>query len=79
MGRVLSSANGWLGWISHRADPKRKQPYYIKTANDEPLFFAALAEVHDGLEPERAREVGHPLVLVDREIYAIAGGPPVHL
>lgn len=68
MGRVLSSANGWFEWLPHPADPKRKQPYYITAANDEPLFFAALAEVHDGLERELAREVGHsPLIRVLRQ------------
>ena len=51
-GRVLAPANGCFEWIPDPADPKRKQPYYITAANDEPLFFAALAEVHDGLEPD---------------------------
>ncbi|OAS27860.1 hypothetical protein AYO08_00185 [Pseudomonas putida] len=52
VGRALAPANGWFEWIPDPADPKRKQPYYITAANDELLFFAALAEVHDGLEPD---------------------------
>ncbi|WP_256815735.1 MULTISPECIES: SOS response-associated peptidase family protein [Pseudomonas] len=52
VGRALAPANGWFEWIPDPADPKRKQPYYITAANNEPLFFAALAEVHGGLEPD---------------------------
>ena len=48
----LAPANGWFEWIPDPADPKRKQPYYITAANNEPLFFAALAEVHGGFEPD---------------------------
>ncbi|WP_110972516.1 SOS response-associated peptidase family protein [Pseudomonas huaxiensis] len=51
-GRALAPANGWYEWIPDPADPKRKQPYYITGADGEPLFFAALAEVHQGLEPD---------------------------
>lgn len=47
VGRALAPANGWFEWIPDPADPKRKQPYYITAANDEPLFFAALAEVYE--------------------------------
>jgi putative SOS response-associated peptidase YedK len=49
-GRALAPANGWFEWIPDPADPKRKQPYYITATSEEPLFFAALAEVHDGLD-----------------------------
>lgn len=52
VGRALAPANGWFEWIPDPADPKRKQPYYITAANNEPLFFAALAEVHGGIEPD---------------------------
>ncbi|EKT4524943.1 SOS response-associated peptidase family protein [Pseudomonas putida] len=52
VGRALAPANGWFEWIPDPTDPKRKQPYYITAANDEPLFFAALAEVHDDLKPD---------------------------
>ena len=50
-GRALAPANGWFEWIPDPNDPKRKQPYYITSASDEPLYFAALAEVHAGFEP----------------------------
>lgn len=52
VGRALAPANGWFEWIPDPADPKRKQPYYITAANDEPLFFAALAEVYEVLESD---------------------------
>lgn len=51
-GRALASANGWFEWVQELDDPKRKQPYYIQSADGTPLFFAALAEVHSGLEPD---------------------------
>lgn len=51
-GRALAPANGWFEWVPDPADPKRKQPYYITSADGGPLFFAALAEVHHGLEPD---------------------------
>ncbi len=49
-GRAVAPANGWFEWIPDPTDAKRKQPYYISASDDEPLFFAALAEVHPGLE-----------------------------
>jgi putative SOS response-associated peptidase YedK len=51
-GRALAPANGWFEWIADPTDPKRKQPYYITSADGGPLFFAALAEVHHSLEPD---------------------------
>lgn len=51
-GRAIAPANGWFEWIPDPADPKRKQPYYIHAKSSEPLYFAALAEVHGGLEPD---------------------------
>jgi putative SOS response-associated peptidase YedK len=50
-GRALAPANGWFEWIPDPADPKRKQPYHIHAADGAPIFFAALAEVHPGVEP----------------------------
>ncbi|MFW3895960.1 SOS response-associated peptidase family protein [Pseudomonas bharatica] len=49
-GRALAPANGWFEWVPDPADAKRKQPYYITASDGQPLFFAALAEVHPGLE-----------------------------
>ncbi|WP_251961816.1 SOS response-associated peptidase family protein [Pseudomonas sp. Marseille-Q5299] len=51
-GRALAPANGWFEWIPDPADPKRKQPYYITSADGAPLYFAALAEVHQNIEPD---------------------------
>ncbi|HGM6776191.1 TPA: SOS response-associated peptidase family protein [Pseudomonas aeruginosa] len=50
-GRALAPANGWFEWVPDPADPKRKQPYYIQAADQAPLLFAALAEIHSGIEP----------------------------
>ncbi|MFJ3526311.1 SOS response-associated peptidase family protein [Pseudomonas sp. NPDC090203] len=51
-GRALAPANGWFEWVKDPNDPKRKQPYYIRLKEEQPMFFAALAEVHAGLEPD---------------------------
>ena len=51
-GRALAPANGWFEWLADPADPKRKQPCYITSADGGPLFFAALAEVHHGVAPD---------------------------
>lgn len=49
--RAIAPANGWYEWIPDPEDPKRKQPYYITSADGRPLYFAALAEVREGIEP----------------------------
>lgn len=51
-GRALAPADGWFEWVPDPAEPKRKQPYYINSNSGEPLFFAALAEVHDQIQPD---------------------------
>ncbi|HFQ8049089.1 TPA: SOS response-associated peptidase family protein [Pseudomonas putida] len=53
VGRALAPANGWFEWIPDPADPKRKQPHYITSADGAPLYFAALAEVHQNTEPDK--------------------------
>lgn len=53
-GRCLAPANGWFEWIKDPDDPKKKQPYYITSADGGPLFFAALAEVHTDIEPNES-------------------------
>ncbi len=50
-GRALAPANGWFEWVQDPNDAKRKQPFYIRLKSQEPMFFAALAQVHPGLEP----------------------------
>ncbi|MCS3467374.1 putative SOS response-associated peptidase YedK [Pseudomonas sp. JUb42] len=50
-GRALAPANGWFEWVKDPDDPKKKQPYFIRLKSGEPMFFAALAQVHTGLEP----------------------------
>ena len=50
-GRVLVMADGWYEWVKDPDDPKKKQPYFIRLKSQAPMFFAALGEVHQGLEP----------------------------
>ena len=50
-GRALVMADGWSEWVKDPDDPKKKQPYFIRLKSQTPMFFAALAEVHTGLEP----------------------------
>ena len=50
-GRVLVMADGWYEWVKDPDDPKKKQPYFIRLKSQAPIFFAALGEVHQGLEP----------------------------
>lgn len=49
--RTLVMADGWYEWVKDPDDPKKKQPFFIRLKSQAPMFFAALAEVHPGLEP----------------------------
>jgi putative SOS response-associated peptidase YedK len=51
-GRVLAPANGWFEWVKDPDDSKKKQPYFSTLKDQIPMFFAGLAEVHHGLEPD---------------------------
>ncbi|PHX52643.1 hypothetical protein AO354_00035 [Pseudomonas syringae pv. syringae] len=50
-GRAVAPANGWFEWVKDPDDPKKKQPYFIRLKSKKPMFLAALAQVHRGLEP----------------------------
>lgn len=50
-GRALVMADGWYEWVKDPADPKKKQPYFIRLKSQAPMFMAALAQVHADLEP----------------------------
>lgn len=50
-GRAIAPANNWFEWVKIEDDPKKKQPYLIKLKSGEPIFFAALAQVHTDLQP----------------------------
>ena len=52
--RVLVMADGWYEWVKGPDDPKKKQPYFIRYKSQKPMFFAALSEVHPGLEPHES-------------------------
>jgi putative SOS response-associated peptidase YedK len=51
-GRMLAPANGWFEWVKDPTDPKKKQPYYIRLRDERLKFFAAIAQVRPGLEPD---------------------------
>jgi putative SOS response-associated peptidase YedK len=44
-GRTLVAADGWYEWVKDETDPTKKQPYYIRRKDGEPLWFAALAQM----------------------------------
>ncbi len=57
-GRAVVPASGWYEWKKSPDNPRLKQPYFIRGADRQPLFFAALyAAETDG----RARLARHPL------------------
>ncbi|WP_285350124.1 SOS response-associated peptidase family protein [Pseudomonas sp. ME-P-057] len=53
-GRALAPANGWFEWVKDANDPKRKQPWFIRLKDQEPMYFAALGQVTSGLEPNES-------------------------
>lgn len=40
----------WYEWIKDPANPKKKQPYFIRLKSQAAVLFAALAQVQAGLE-----------------------------
>lgn len=49
--RALVCADGWYEWCAVEGE-KAKQPYYIRRADDEPLFLPALGQFSEpGVEP----------------------------
>jgi len=49
-GRALVVADGWYEWVKDPDNPKKKQPYFIRLKSQAPMFLAALAQIHTGLE-----------------------------
>ncbi|MDB5798298.1 MAG: hypothetical protein JWP36_2200 [Paucimonas sp.] len=49
-GRVIVPADGWYEWTGK---PGHKQPWYIKLANDKPMFLAALANLRPDRDPAK--------------------------
>lgn len=50
-GRAIVGADGWYEWKKDPANPKVKQPYFIRLKSGDPLLFAALGELPDGIDP----------------------------
>ncbi|RJG12918.1 hypothetical protein D3879_06455 [Pseudomonas cavernicola] len=47
--RALVAADGWYEWVKDEADPKRKQPYFIRLREGGAMFFAAIGQIpHEG-------------------------------
>ena len=43
-GRAIVPADGWYEWKKDEANPKIKQPYYIRLRTGEPMYLAALGQ-----------------------------------
>lgn len=64
-GRALETANGWYEWVKDPVDSKRKQPYFITSKDQKFMFFAGLAQVHLGLEPDE--HDGFVIIIADSD------------
>lgn len=52
-GRCLIPADGWYEWLKPSGDRDYKQPYYIRRADDQPMYFAGLGQFSErGITPE---------------------------
>ena len=72
--RALVMADGWYEWVKDPDDPKKKQPFFIRLKSQAPMFFAALAEVHSGLEPHEGDGFGEQgAVFADKARHAGLG------
>lgn len=65
-GRALAPANGWFEWVKDPDAPNKKQPYFIslkeeggRRKEEGPMFFAALAVMHQGLAGSAGRLCDH--------------------
>ena len=52
-GRCIVPADGWYEWLKPAGERDYKQPYYIRRADDQPMYFAGLGQFSDrGITPE---------------------------
>lgn len=61
-GRAVVAANGWYEWTG---DKGNKQPWYIRSATQQPIFMAALANF--GPFKEHQAEAGFVIITTDAE------------
>lgn len=61
-GRCLVPADGWYEWVKDPANPKRKQPFYIRLKAHEPMFFAAIGHFARGADGEPSGTDGFAIV-----------------
>jgi putative SOS response-associated peptidase YedK len=66
-GRMLVGADGWYEWVTDPADPKKKQPYYIRLRSGEPMWFAALGQFRREDRMEEQEGDGFVIITADSD------------
>ena len=64
--RALVAADGWYEWVKDEADPKHKQPYFIRLRDGLPMFFAAIGQ-HPPENGEPGAGDGFVIITADAE------------
>jgi len=64
--RALVAADGWYEWVKDEADPKRKQPYFIRLRDGAPCFFAAIGQFPEDASESREGD-GFVILTADAE------------
>lgn len=65
--RALVAADGWYEWVKDEADPKRKQPYFIRLRDGSPCFFAAIGQFPESVDDEPREGDGFVLITADAQ------------
>lgn len=64
--RALVAADGWYEWVHDEAEPKRKQPYFIRLRDGSPCFLAAIGQFPEaGSDPRQGD--GFVIITADAE------------
>jgi putative SOS response-associated peptidase YedK len=64
--RALVAADGWYEWVKDEADPKHKQPYFIRLRGGAPLFLAAIGQ-YPAVGGESNDDDGFVIITTDAE------------
>lgn len=62
--RALVGADGWFEWVKDPADPKRKQPFFIRLRSAQPMFMAAIGHFPEP-EAEPQEDDGFVILTAD--------------
>lgn len=63
---ALVAADGWYEWVKDEADPKRKQPYFVRLRDGAVCFFAAIGQYpEEGNDPRKGD--GFVIITADAE------------